>query len=185
MITAIEIPAGVERPAPHGRRQSEQTASAISSSIPPTSAPLWAISAPICRAATALSAAGAASQIIALPVLPPDANGTERKGAFHPRRRWHPHRLVDHLHSGPEGADLRIFLKYTDEKERREAIGKMRVARDLPGVVLNSFQFVQPPELDKPLEFHYNSPPRNTPTRPARSCWSGRALSAPTRRALR
>jgi hypothetical protein len=35
-------------------------------------------------------AAGASSQIIALPVLPPDANGTERKGSFtlRPTERW-------------------------------------------------------------------------------------------------
>ncbi|HEY3707719.1 MAG TPA: transglutaminase, partial [Terracidiphilus sp.] len=61
---------------------------------------------------------------------------------------------LDAVHTGPEGGDLRSFLKYTDEKERREYWEK-RIARDLPGVSLTSFQFVQTPALDKPLEFHY------------------------------
>ncbi len=61
---------------------------------------------------------------------------------------------MDSTHIGPEGADLRYFLKNTDEKDRRNALAN-RIAHDLPGAVLNSFEFVQPPALDKPLEFHY------------------------------
>jgi hypothetical protein len=58
------------------------------------------------------------------------------------------------IHSGPEGADLRTTLKYSDEKERREAL-ETAIARDVPGAIVNSFQFVQPPDLDKPLEVRY------------------------------
>jgi hypothetical protein len=99
-------------------------------------------------------AAGAASQVIALPVLPPDANGTERKGTFSLGPDGTLTGSVDTSHSGPDGADLRMMLKYTDEKERR-AYWETSIARDVPGVVLNAFQFVQPTALDKPLEFHY------------------------------
>jgi transglutaminase-like putative cysteine protease len=99
-------------------------------------------------------AAGASSQIIALPVLSPDANGTERKGLFTLAPDGTLAGTVDTLHSGPEGADLRMFLKYSDEKERRE-YWENQVARDVPGVVLNEFKYVQPTALDKPLEFHY------------------------------
>lgn len=98
--------------------------------------------------------AGDASQIIAIPVLAPDANGTERKGAFALAADGTITGSVDSSHYGPEGAELRSFLKYTDEKERRE-YWESSVARDLPGVQLSGFQFVQPPALDKPLEFHY------------------------------
>jgi transglutaminase-like putative cysteine protease len=101
-----------------------------------------------------LLAAGGASQVIALPVLAPDANGTERKGAFTLGVDGTLTGSLDAIHTGPEGSDLRLFLKYTDEKERREYWEK-RIARDLPGVSLTSFQFVQTPALDKPLEFHY------------------------------
>ena len=99
-------------------------------------------------------AAGSASQIIALPVLPPEANGTVRKGEFTLAPDGTLTGLVDTNHSGPEGADMRLLLKYTDEKEQRESL-ETSVSQDVPGVVLNSFQFVQPPELDKPLELHY------------------------------
>jgi hypothetical protein len=99
-------------------------------------------------------AAGASSQIIALPVLGPDANGTERKGTFTLSPDGTLTGSVDTAHTGPEGADLRMLLKYTDEKERRE-YWETQLAHDLPGVALDSFQFVQPPALDKPLEMHY------------------------------
>jgi hypothetical protein len=99
-------------------------------------------------------AAGAQSQIVALPVLPPDANGTDRKGDFTLAADGTLTGSVDTSHSGPEGADLRMFLKYSDEKQRRE-YWENHVARDVPGVVIDSLQFVQPTALDKPLEFHY------------------------------
>ena len=101
-----------------------------------------------------LLSAGAASQVIALPVLAPDANGTERKGEFTLAADGTLAGSIDAFHSGPEGADFRMMLKYTDEKERRE-YWETHIAHDLPGVVLNSFQFVQAPALNKPLEFHY------------------------------
>ncbi len=99
-------------------------------------------------------AAGAASQMIELPILPPEANGTERKGEFALAADGTLTGQVETTHSGPEGADLRMILKYSDEKERRESL-ETAVSHDVPGVVLNSFQFTQPSELDKPLEVQY------------------------------
>ena len=99
-------------------------------------------------------AAGASSQIIALPVLDPDANGTERKGVFSLALDGTLTGSVDSSHFGPTGADLRWFLKHTDEKERREFWEKS-VAASLPGVTLDAFSFIEPSSLDKPLEFHY------------------------------
>ncbi|MGD0832159.1 MAG: DUF3857 domain-containing protein [Terracidiphilus sp.] len=99
-------------------------------------------------------AAGAASQILALPVLDPEANGSERKGSFTLAADGTLTGSVDSSHIGPIGADLRSFLKYTDEKERREYWEKL-VAETLPGVTLDTFQFTEPDALDKPLEFHY------------------------------
>jgi Transglutaminase-like superfamily len=99
-------------------------------------------------------AAGPASQVIALPILPPDANGTVRKGTFMLAADGTLKGEVDAVHSGPEGAELRLDLKESDEKERRESL-ETAISRDVPGVVLNSFQFVQPSDLEKPLEVHY------------------------------
>jgi hypothetical protein len=101
-----------------------------------------------------LLAAGPLSQVIALPVLDPAANGTDATGKFTLAADGTLTGSVDTSHFGPEGADLRLFLKYSDDKERRDAWETM-VAHDLPGLVLGSFQFVEPAVLDKPLEFHY------------------------------
>jgi hypothetical protein len=99
-------------------------------------------------------AAGASSQIIALPVLPPEANPNDRKGAFTLAADGTLSGSVDTMHSGSGGGELRNVLKESDEKERREAL-ETDVAHDVPGVVLNSFQYVQPAGLDKPIEVHY------------------------------
>jgi hypothetical protein len=99
-------------------------------------------------------AAGASSQIIALPVLDPGANGSERKGSFTLAADGTLTGSIDSSHIGPAGADLREYLKYTDDKERREYWEKY-VAETLPGVTLDAFQFIQPSDLDKPIEFHY------------------------------
>ena len=98
--------------------------------------------------------AGASSQVIELPVLAPESNGTERKGEFALTPDGALTGAVDTEHSGPAGGDLRGFLKYTDQKKQREEWESM-VAGDVPGAVLDSFDFVQPSALDKPLEFHY------------------------------
>ncbi len=97
--------------------------------------------------------AGPASQIIALPVLAPDANLAERKGAFTLAADGTLTGSVDSLQSGPSGANIRMILS-RDEKERREAIEKA-VVHDVPGAAIDSFSYVQPPEVDKPAEVHY------------------------------
>jgi hypothetical protein len=100
-----------------------------------------------------LLAAGKSSQVIALPLLDPAENGTDWTGKFELAMNGTLSGTIDSSHIGPKGADLRMFLKYTDEKERHDAWETL-VARDLPGVVLDSFKFVEPSALDKPLEFH-------------------------------
>ena len=99
-------------------------------------------------------AAGSASQVIALPVLAPETNGSERKGVFTLAADGSLTGSVDSYSIGPNGANLRSFLKYTDEKERRE-YWERYVAESLPGVTLDAFQFIEPAALDQPLEFHY------------------------------
>jgi hypothetical protein len=153
MISAIEIPADVQDPrlkaivkAKDGKRYlifdptNERTAVGNLPSYE--------------QGSFGILAAGASSQIVALPVLEPDTNGTEQKGSFALSADGILTGSVDTSHIGPEGGFFRRFLKETDEKERRED-WESYVAETLPGVVLDSFQFIQPSELDKPLEFHY------------------------------
>jgi transglutaminase-like putative cysteine protease len=153
MITAIEIPADVQDPrlmaivkAKDGKRYlifdptNERT--------PVGNLPAYL------QGSFGTLAAGASSQIIALPVLPPNANPNERKGSFTLAPDGTLTGSVESVRSGSGGGELRNVLKYSDEKERREAL-ETAVAHDVPGVVLNSFQYVQPSDLDKPIEIHY------------------------------
>ena len=98
--------------------------------------------------------AGPASQVLALPLLPPEGNGNERKGIFTLTAEGALSGQVDVSHGGSGGAELRLALKDSDEKERRQAL-EASVARDVPGAILNSFEYVQPSELNKPMELHY------------------------------
>lgn len=98
--------------------------------------------------------AGPDSQLLALPTLSPDANGNTTSGNFTLAADGSLTGSVETAHFGPEGAEMRSFLKDSDEKERHDGFEKM-IARDLPGVVLQSFQITQPPDLDKPIEFRY------------------------------
>jgi hypothetical protein len=153
MITAIEIPADIQDPrlqaivkAKDGKRYlifdptNERTAVGNLPSYE--------------QGSYGTLAAGASSQVIALPILPPDANGNDRKGTFTLAPDGTLAGTVESVRSGSGGGELRNILKYSDEKERREAL-ETSIARDVPGVVLNSFQYVQPTELDKPIEIHY------------------------------
>jgi hypothetical protein len=153
MITAIEVPADVKDPrllgvttAKDGRRYlifdptNERT--------PVGNLPDYE------QGSYGLLAAGDASQVIAIPVLPPEANGAERKGAFTLAADGSLSGTVTRSSNGPAGADMREMLKYTDEKERRESLEKS-VARDLPGVTLVSYEFHEPPDLDKPTGMEY------------------------------
>jgi hypothetical protein len=99
-------------------------------------------------------AAGDSSQVIGLPVLAPDANQNERTGKFTLAADGTLTGSVDTVRNGAAGGELRNVLKYSDDKERREAL-ETSIAHDVPGVVLNSFEYVQPPALDKPIEIHY------------------------------
>ncbi len=153
MITAIEIPADVK----DSRLQAEVTGKDGKRYLifDPTNERTPAGNLPsYLQGSYGILAAGSESQLIALPVLSPDLNGTDEKGSFTLAADGALSGTVDTLHSGPEGADYRLFLKYTDDKERRE-IWERHVGEDLPGVILDSFQFVQPSSLAKPLELSF------------------------------
>ena len=153
MITAIEVPADVNDPrlmaivkAADGKRYlifdptNERT--------PVGNLPEYE------QGSYGILAAGAASQLIALPVLPPEANGKVRKGDFTLGTDGSLTGTVDTSSMGPLGAWLRLDLKESSEKEQRDQVEKS-VAQDLPGVVLDSYKYIQPADLDQPLELKY------------------------------
>lgn len=153
MITAIEIPAGVEDKRLQAVVKANDGKRYLIFDPTDERTPVGNLRSDL-QGSYGLLSAGDASQVITLPVLAPEASGTEMHGAFTLAADGTLTGTVDTSHFGPEGADLRLFLKYTDEKERHDAFETM-VAHDLPGVAMNAFTFAQPSELDKPLEFHY------------------------------
>jgi len=153
MITAIEIPDSVQDPrlmaiakANNGKRY--LIFDPTNERVPVGNLPSYL------QGSFGTLAIGASSQVIALPILPPDANGNDRKGTFTLAPDGTLAGSVESFRSGSGGGELRNILKMSDEKERREAL-ETSIARDVPGVVLNSFNYVQPSDLDKPIEIHY------------------------------
>src|ERR1019366_4743637 len=63
-------------------------------------------------------------QVIGLPVLAPDANANERTGKFTLTPDGTLTGSVDAIRNGAGGGELRNALKYSDDKERREALDK-------------------------------------------------------------
>jgi len=153
MITAIEIPDGVNDPrlmaiatGKNGKRY--LIFDPTNEHTPVGNLPYYL------QGSYGILSAGVESQLIPLPVLAPDSNGTDEKGTFALSADGSLTGSVDTLHTGSEGADFRWMLKYTDDKERLKFWEKY-IGQDLPDVTLTSFQFVQATSLAKPLEFHY------------------------------
>ncbi|HVC46006.1 MAG TPA: DUF3857 domain-containing protein [Terracidiphilus sp.] len=153
MITAIEIPAGVE----DARMQAVVTAKngkrylifdPTNQETPVGNLPSYE------QGGYGILAAGEESQILALPVLSPKMNGAERRGSFALAADGTLTGTVDVERLGPEGANVRGSLRDTDQQERREDLER-GLANDLPGVVLNSFQYSEPVSLDKPVSLDY------------------------------
>ncbi len=153
MIAAIEIPAGVEDPRLQAVVKANDGKRYLIFDPTDERTPVGNLPSEE-QGGYGTLADGANSQIIALPVLAPDANVTERKGSFTLSADGTLTGSVDTSQSGPVGAEWRSFLKYTDDKERRE-YWEHYIALTLPGVTLDSFSFTQPDALDKPIEFHY------------------------------
>ena len=154
MITAIEIPADVQDPrlmaivkAKDGKRYlifdptNERTPSRQSAFL--SSGQLTARLPPDLPARSSLC-----------PCCRPTPIATERKGSFTLAPDGTLTGSVDSIRSGSGGGDLRNVLKYSDEKERREAL-ETSVAHDVPACRAQFPPVVQPPDLDKPLEIHY------------------------------
>jgi MAF protein len=152
MITAIEIPPGVQ----DSRLRAMATAAGRRYLIfDPTNERTAVGNLPAYEQGSyGILAAGGDSQILPLPVLDPDANLNITTGTFTLQPDGALTGEVRSSHQGPDGAEYRMFLKYTNDKERHEYWEKM-IAADLPGVELQNFTFNQPADLNQPLEIHY------------------------------
>ena len=98
--------------------------------------------------------AGGDSQVMALPVLQPEANGTDQKGDFKLTADGTISGAVVASHSGPDIGEWHSLLRENDEKERHNSL-EHYLGEQIPGVSLDSYKFIEPDSLAKPLELDY------------------------------
>ncbi len=154
MITAIEVPAEVQDPRLKAIARGKDGKRYLIFDPTNERTPVGTIPA-YEQGSYGILAAGASSQILALPVLGPDASGTERTGAFHLAADGTLSGGVDTVRVGSVSGEMRGGLKYTDEKERHDEL-EQSLGTDLPGVTLNQFKYDEPAGLDQPIKLHYD-----------------------------
>jgi hypothetical protein len=93
---------------------------------------------------------GADSQILHMPVLPPESAGIIRKGAFTLAADGSISGDIDEVFTGNDATSERWFVKDNDSKEVRERLERT-LASDIPGLVFKGYEFGQVADLDKPL----------------------------------
>ena len=94
---------------------------------------------------------GAGSQVLRMPVLPPDSGGLARKGAFTLAMDGSISGEIEERRTGDDALHLRAFLKRSDEKEQHESLER-RLGADLPGLAFKDLQFASVSDLNKPLD---------------------------------
>jgi hypothetical protein len=94
---------------------------------------------------------GQESQVLLMPVLPPESAGLSRKGAFTLAADGLLTGDVSDQFIGDDATRERWFIKDTDSKEQRESLER-GLSSDLPGLAFKGFEFHQTADLDKPLD---------------------------------
>jgi len=93
---------------------------------------------------------GASSQVLRMPVLPPEAEGMSRKGSFTLAADGTISGDVREQFIGDEATSERWFIKDNDSRELHEKLEK-GLGSDLPGLSFKGFEFSGAAELDHPL----------------------------------
>jgi hypothetical protein len=93
---------------------------------------------------------GDQSQVLQLPILPPESAGRTRNGSFTLSVDGALAGDVKELFTGDDAASERWSIKDTDSKELRERLERS-LGSDLPGLAFKGFEFHQSADLDKPL----------------------------------
>jgi len=94
---------------------------------------------------------GPDSQVLKMPVLPPESAGMNRKGAFTLTADGVLSGDITEVFSGDDATSERWFIKENDSKELHDKL-EQGLGSDLPGVAFKGFEFRQAADLDKPLD---------------------------------
>jgi len=101
---------------------------------------------------------GAESQVLQMPILPPQSGGLSRKGNFTLTPDGAIAGDITETFNGNDASIERWFLKDNDTKEIHEKL-ESGLSSELPGLTFKGYEFHQPPELDKPLglDLHFSA----------------------------
>jgi hypothetical protein len=94
---------------------------------------------------------GAESQVLLMPVLPPESAGVIRKGSFTLAADGVLSGDMTETYTGANGSNERRFIKDNDTTRTRERIEK-RLGSDLPDLTFKGYEFHQANDLDKQLD---------------------------------
>jgi hypothetical protein len=149
MITAIELPESEADPRLPARVKAADGKTLLIFDPTDEVTPVGLIRAQLQGAWGNLSI-GANSQVLHLPVLPPDSAGLNRTGSFALADDGTLSGDIRETFTGDDATNERWFLKDNDSKEIREKL-EQRISSDLPGLAFNGFEFHSASDLNKPL----------------------------------
>ncbi len=150
MITAIELPDGDKDPRLVARVKAVNGKMLLIFDPTDEVTPVGLIRAAL-QGAWGNLANGADSQVLQMPVLPPETAGLSRKGTFTLTADGALSGDVTEVFSGDDATNERSFLKESDVKDVHEELEK-GLGAELPGLAFKGYEFHQADELAKPLD---------------------------------
>jgi hypothetical protein len=101
---------------------------------------------------------GADSQVLQMPVLPPESSGLSRKGSFTLTADGAIAGDIAETFTGNDATNERWYIKDNDSKELRDKL-EQSIGADLPGLAFKGFEFHGAADLDKPLnlDLHFSA----------------------------
>jgi hypothetical protein len=158
MITAIELPDGENDPRLLARAKAVTGKTLLIFDPTDEVTPVGLIRGQLQGAYGNLSN-GADSQVLQMPILPPESAGHSRTGSFTLAADGALAGDLTEQFTGDDAARERWSIKDTDSKELRERLERA-LGSDLPGLAFKGFEFHQTADLDKPLslDLHFSAP---------------------------
>jgi len=157
MITAIEVPEGENDPRLMARVKAANGKTLLIFDPTDEETPVGLIRGEL-QGAFGNLANGADSQVLRMPVLPPESAGLTRSGSFKLSADGVLAGDVADVFSGGNAAHERAFLKEHDAKEVRNSLEES-LSAELPGLNFKGYEFHDSGDLDKPvgLDLHVSA----------------------------
>jgi hypothetical protein len=157
MITAIELPDGENDPRLMARVKAGNGKTLLIFDPTDEETPVGLIRGEL-QGAYGNLADGADSQVLRMPVLPPESGGLTRKGSFTLTADGALAGDITDEFMGVNAANERALLKEKDAKEVRSSLEES-LSAELPGLNFKGFEFHDSGDLDKPvsLDLHVSA----------------------------